>query len=329
MVFQIQRGLFSHDFVDHYALLGMPLYSDAKEIRKGYLKIARLLHPDSGALASAQDKQFAEQILSKLINPAWECLSQEKSKTEYDLLLKLKGQAYVKDSQVTENLSPVAQSLLDKPDVELEYQALIQALKAKQFENLSQCEEVSAQLSELNLVYLLKNEGRSTASGHFQRPAPPTEPTRPNPTPASATANQPSSPSQSNRPPSVNPGAARQSLAEPYFNRAELAFKRQNYPQAVLELRDALKLEPENGRFHSLLGMVYLEQKQGTMARIHFDKALSLNASDSVALDGKQKLQKMTTQGTSSGSATKSKGAAGAKDGKSSGLFGGLFGKKK
>ncbi len=312
MVFQIQRGLFSSEFVDHYALLGMPVNSEAKEIRKGYLKIARLLHPDSGALASAQDKQFAEQVLSKLINPAWECLAQEKAKTEYDLLLKLKGRLAAGDPKSTAGLSSVAQSLLAKNDVELEYRALVQALTATQFTSLSNCEEITAQLSELNLVYLIKSEARSTSSGVYPRAMPSSTEE-----PAAETA-----------PPSTNPYAARQSLAEPYFNRAELAFKRQNYPQAVLELRDALKLEPDNNRFHSLLGMVYLEQKQGTMARIHFDKALSLNASDPIALQGKQTLQKMAAKATSGGNA-KTKGAAGDKDSKSSGLFGGLFGKKK
>lgn len=313
MVFQIQRGLFSSEFVDHYALLGMPINSEPKDIRKGYLKIARLLHPDSGALTSPQDKQFAEQMLSKLINPAWECLAQEKAKTEYDLLLKLKGRLAAGDPKSMEGLGSVAQSLLAKNDVELEYRALVQALTATQFTTLSNCEEITAQLSELNLIYLIKSEARSTSSGVYSRPTP----TPPAEKTVEATAQ-----------PSTNPYAARQSLAEPYFNRAEMAFKRQNYPQAVLELRDALKLEPDNNRFHSLLGKVYLEQKQGTMARIHFDKALSLNASDPVALEGKQTLQKMTAKATSGGTA-KTKGAAGDKDSKSPGLFGGLFGKKK
>jgi curved DNA-binding protein CbpA len=311
MVFQIQRGLFSSEFVDHYALLGMPITSDSKDIRKGYLKIARLLHPDSAALSSPQDKQFAEQVLSKLINPAWECLAQEKGRIEYDLLLKLKGRVAAADPKSTEGLSSVAQSLLAKNDVELEYRALVQALTATQFTKLSNCEEITAQLSELNLIYLIKSEARSTSSGVYKRPA--------------VAAEESAGPTAQ---PSTNPYAARQSLADPYFNRAELAFKRQNYPQAVLELRDALKLEPDNNRFHSLLGMVYLEQKQGTMARIHFDKALSLNALDPVALAGKQTLQKMTAQ-TASGGNAKTKGAAGAKDGKAPGLFGGLFGKKK
>ncbi len=312
MVFQIQRGLFSSEFVDYYALLGMPLFSDGKDVRKSYLKIARRLHPDSVILAP-RDKQFAEQLLSKLINPAWECLVQEKSKIEYDLLLRLKAKEAAGNPNSTEGLSSIAQALLDSLEVESEYRALVQSLTAKQFEHLSQSEELTAQISELNLVYLIKTEGNWTSGGSIAmkftgKPSP-------------------AEPEISTAPPSTNPSAVRQSLADPYFNRAEIAFKRQNYPQAVLELRDALKLEPNNGRSHSLLGMVYLEQKQGTMARIHFDKALSLNASDAMALEGKQMLQKMTSKSSTVATA---KGSTNAKDGgKSPGMFGGLFGKKK
>jgi curved DNA-binding protein CbpA len=312
MVFQIQRGLFSSEFVDYYALLGMPLFADGKDVRKSYLKIARRLHPDSAILASS-DKQFAEQLLSKLINPAWECLVQEKSKIEYDLLLRLKAKEAAGNPNSTEGLSSIAQSLLDSIDVESKYRTLVQSLTAKQFEHLPQSEELTAQISELNLVYLIKTEGNWTSGGGISmkftgKPSP-------------------AEPEISTAQPSTKPSVARQPLADPYFNRAEIAFKRQNYPQAVLELRDALKLEPNNGRSHSLLGMVYLEQKQATMARIHFDKALSLNASDAMALEGKQMLQKMTSKPSTVATA---KGSTNAKDGgKSPGMFGGLFGKKK
>ncbi len=313
MVFQIQRGLFSDEFADHYALLGMPLFSESKDVRKSYLKIARLLHPDSGALA-ASDKQFAEQLLSKLINPAWECLVKEKSKVEYDLVLRLKAKESAGNPSALEGLSPIAQSLINKPNVELEYRALVKSLTAKQFEHLSQCEEITAQISELNLVYLAKTEGASASSGGAPMKS------------ASNNVSKPPEPSTTTAQSSKNSSLGRQSLADPYFNRAEIAFKRQNYPQAILELRDAIKIEPNDGRYHSLLGMVYLEQKQGTMARIHFDKALNLDASDSLALEGKRLLQKMISKS----SATTPKGGTDAKDGgKLPGLFGRLFGKKK
>ena len=313
MVFQIQRGLFSTEFADHYALLGVPITADSKEVRKSYLKIARRLHPDSTAISGTNEKQLAEQLLSKFINPAWECLSQDKPRVEYSVIMKMKGQgAAAGDNTVVTTFGPYARSLFVAPDVDLKYRSAVQELSEKQYDVLNQAEELTAQLSELNLVYLMKTEGRtigasarSSGEALFTPDSPPSIP-------------------------STHPYAARKSLAEPYFSRAELAFKRQNYAQAILELRDALKLEPSNSRFHALLGMVYLEQKQGTMARIHFDKALGTNPDEPMALLGKQTLQKMTGQiPATAGGKANSKAATGSKDGKSGGLFGGLFGKKK
>ena len=313
MVFQIQRGLFSTEFADHYALLGVPITADSKEVRKSYLKIARRLHPDSTAISSADEKQLAEQLLSKFINPAWECLSQEKPRVEYAVVMKMKGQgAAAGDNTVVTTFGPYARSLFVAPDVDLKYRSAVQELSEKQYDVLNQAEELTAQLSELNLVYLMKTEGRTMATS------------------ARASGEASPVPDLPQSSPSTNPYAARKSLAEPYFSRAELAFKRQNYAQAILELRDALKLEPSNSRFHALLGMVYLEQKQGTMARIHFDKALGTNPDEPMALLGKQSLQKMSGQTpATAGAKANSKAAAGTKDGKSGGLFGGLFGKKK
>jgi curved DNA-binding protein CbpA len=325
MVFQIQRGLFSPEFADHYALLGVPITADAKEVRKSYLKIARRLHPDSGAIASPEEKQLAEQLLSKLINPAWECLSQEKPRVEYSVVMKMKGQgAAAGDNTIVTTFGPYARALFTAPDVDLKYRSVVQEIAEKQYEVLNQVEELTAQLSELNLVYLMRTDGRTTGSMGSMgstggRSAPPEKSTASSATSSAAPAT-----------PATNPYAARQSLAEPYYNRAELAFKRQNYAQAVLELRDGLKLEPTNSRFHALLGMVYLEQKQGTMARIHFDKALSTNPEEPMALLGKQRLQHASGQpSAAAGSKASPKAAKVSKDGKSGGLFGGLFGKKK
>ena len=313
MVFQIQRGLFSTEFADHYALLGVPITADAKEVRKSYLKIARRLHPDSTAISGTDEKQLAEQLLSKFINPAWECLSQEKPRVEYFVVMKMKGQgAAAGDNTVVTTFGPYARSLFVAPDVDLKYRSAVQELSEKQYDVLNQAEELTAQLSELNLVYLMKTEGRTIGTSARS---------------SGDTTSTPSASPQSN--PATNPYAARKSLAEPYFNRAELAHRRQNYAQAILELRDALKLEPSNSRFHALLGMVYLEQKQGTMARIHFDKALGSNPDEPMALLGKQTLLKMSGQTPAAGAKANTKAAAGAKDGKSGGLFGGLFGKKK
>jgi cytochrome c-type biogenesis protein CcmH/NrfG len=105
-----------------------------------------------------------------------------------------------------------------------------------------------------------------------------------------------------------------------------------NFAAAVLELREALKLDPNNSRCHSLLGASFLKQNQATMAKVHLNKALQLNPNDELALKGKKHLdalqntnggQKPTPQptpGTQSDQSGKSRGG---------GLFGGLFGGKK
>ena len=318
MVFQIQRGLFSTEFTDNYALLGVPVTADPKEVRKSYLKIARRLHPDSNAKAGEDEKQLASQLLSKFVNPAWECISQEKSRIEYGVLMKMKGKgAAAGDETVVNTFGPYARQLLVTPDVDLKYRSLVQELANKQYEVLNQVEELTAQLSELNLVYLMKTEGRTVGG--------------PAGSPEAATVKTGSATPTPQPQASTNPYAARQSLAEPYYNRAEIAFRRQNYAQAVLELRDALKLEPTNSRFHALMGMVYLEQKQGTMARIHFDKALGTNPQEPMAVEGKARLQAMAGAQASTDKAGKAtpKATSTSKDPKAGGLFGGLFGKKK
>ncbi|OUC12941.1 MAG: hypothetical protein B0A82_19495 [Alkalinema sp. CACIAM 70d] len=337
MVFQIQRGLFLADFADHYAILGLPVNSDPKEIRKSYLKIARRLHPDSAGAASETDKQLAEQLLSKLVNPAWEQLSQDKNRTEYILLLKLKGKAAARQAIDPTSLGAMAQELMTASNLDQAYRTAVQALAGRQYEQMDQAIDLTGQLSEVNLVYLMRSEGEGVKISSPQSTAGSSS------TASSTTTTDPASAPRTSGDRTKTPFAhiPRQSLAEPYYNRAEVAFKKQNYAQAVLELRDALKIEPKNSRFHSLMGMVYLEQKQATMARISFDKALEFNPEEEMALVGKQRLQQMTAKTTpTNGAAGKSTAdkptpgksggkADGKSDGKSGGLFGGLFGKKK
>jgi Flp pilus assembly protein TadD len=62
--------------------------------------------------------------------------------------------------------------------------------------------------------------------------------------------------------------------------------------QAKVELQDALKLEPQNSRCHSLMAMVYLRDNQLKMAKIHFDHALKLDPKEKIALEWKPKVDK-------------------------------------
>ena len=88
MSYKIDSGLFLFDFTDHHAVLGVPVDADFKEIRKRYLQIARRLHPDTCQAASVVDKQLANSLLSKLVNPAYEKFSIERNRAEYVVLLR-------------------------------------------------------------------------------------------------------------------------------------------------------------------------------------------------------------------------------------------------
>lgn len=68
------------------------------------------------------------------------------------------------------------------------------------------------------------------------------------------------------------------------------------FAKAEIELRDAIKIEPNNSRCHSLLGMVYLKQSppKATMAKVHITQALKFDPKDKMALEGKEILDRLT-----------------------------------
>ncbi|KAM3094972.1 DnaJ domain-containing protein [Phormidesmis sp. 146-35] len=310
MSFQIQRGLFMLDFADHHSVLGVSIEADVKEIRKSYLKIARRLHPDSGLAVSDSDRLLADQLLSKMVNPAWEKLSQEKNRVDHVLILKLKGQSAQRNPSI-EVMGSLAKQLMTASNPDYFYRTALQDLAGRQYEQFDQAIELTAQISELNLVYVMRRE----ANGELVEPKPQLFTTATHtPAPAAEVVVTPAAPKE-------------ESIAEQYYRRAEGFMAKGNYAKATLELRDALKIEPNNSRCHSLMGMVYLRQNQGTMAKIHFNKALSANPQDPVALEGKQWLEQKASGTTSQPSTKPASKPTNAKP--NGGLFGGLFGGKK
>lgn len=315
MSFKIDRGLFKYDFIDHHAVLCIPVDADVKDIRKRYIKIARSLHPDSSVTASAAEKQLANELLSKLVNPAYEKLSGEAARAEYILILSQMGRRLVQESASVELNTDLAKQLAGAPNIDHFYKSAIAKIAQTQYDSLQQVLQVIAQVSELNLVYLMRSAGKLSAA------PPPTQPKINSDT---------SKPNTASTPPAPAP-AKEDSVVEQYVRRAQTLIDKNQFAQAKVELQDALKLEPKNSHCHSLIALVYLKQNQLKMAKIHFDNALKLDPNDQIALQWKPKIDKALGQQPSNPKVTTPTDNGGKQPDKSGsgGLFGGLFGGKK
>jgi curved DNA-binding protein CbpA len=326
MSLQLKRGLSEFGYSDHYAVLGVAVDSSASEIRKRYMKLARMLHPDS---YDGTNKDQASQILSKLINPAYQILSQEKERNDYSLLLRLVGQRANLEFDTVKISGSSAKALLSSDDYESFYQNAIQDLALVQYSQLDKSVECIEQISELNLAYLLRREGTQSGKRKYPEPSPsiPAEPISPE---ASVIA------AQTREPVAATPPTTSEGYVKQYLRRAEELIAKKLYPAATQELRDALRLDPQNVRCHALMGTVYLKQKQPKMAKGHLTQALKLDPNNAEARQGMTEVQKQEAQALKAAQAEAKTGQSGAKTAKSGAKppegrrgFLGLFGGKK
>jgi curved DNA-binding protein CbpA len=337
MSFQVNKGLFMlDDFMDCHAILGVSVDAKPNEIRKRYLKISRRLHPDTFPTGDP-GQAFATQLFAKLVSPAYSTLSQKREFKEYMLLIQLKGKQAIQQKVQINQLGELAQQLAAADNAAEHYHQMLQTLTTQQYGDLSQSPPTLevlqqsptkiGQLSELNLVYLMRRESQGqkpTAS----RPVAAT-PTSAAPTPAAS--------APTNNGAGDTGSVKRSSAIDNYLRRAEEYMAKTNYAQAILELRDAIRFAPNDSRCHSLMGMVYLKQKQVTMAKVSIKRALELNPKDPIALKAKQQLQKLGQtldsgshkSAASSTSSRPKKGTSGNTKEQGGGFLGGIFGGKR
>lgn len=295
MSFSIQQGLFQFDLIDHHAILGVSLDANAQQIRQRYLKIAYRLHPDTCKAKNEAEKRKASQILSKWVNPAYEQLSKEKSRLEYLLVLSQMGKKLALEPRKITLESEPAQKLSQAGvNIDLVYQKLLKSLISTQYTALDQVIASIAQISELNLVYLMLKQGQDN-QGKTK--------------PAIKEIRE-----------SKTKKVEKEANASPltaYIRRAQDCLDNNDFTRAIAELRDALKREPNHSTCHGLLGLAYLKQNQLTMAKVHINKAWQSNPKDPVALKAKQELDKLIPSDNQS------------KTSGNGGILGGLFGGKK
>ncbi|MBW4576054.1 MAG: protein kinase [Aphanothece sp. CMT-3BRIN-NPC111] len=271
VILDTKKGFFKFNFMDLHAILGVPVDADINTIRKRYKSIALLLHPDTCSYKNPVEKEHACQLLSKIVTPAYIQLSKEREHQEYlKLLAEMVNKLTLAKSQVKID-SEDYQNL----DLENVYKSRLQTLSDEQYESLDHVIDAIGMMSELNMVYLLQKE----KSIHTNQESSSTHTTDDD-------FSLDLTPSQLNYVTHV-------SVVEPYIRRATAYIVHNSFLKAIVELRDALALEPTNSSCHSLLGIAYLKQNMIAMARVHINKALQLNPEDEKALQGKNMLNKL------------------------------------
>ncbi|MBD0340747.1 MAG: DnaJ domain-containing protein, partial [Microcoleus sp. Co-bin12] len=265
MSFEMTKGLFKYDFTDQHAILGVPLDAEFNDIRKRYMKIARRLHSDTCSFESQADKDWANQFLSKVVNPAYNKFSKESDRKEYNLLLAAIAKRVAKEQAKMQIESAAAKQLATAQNWEEAYKTAVSKLALKQYESVKETQEAIDQISELNMVYLLRKErmggGVGVAAGSPPKAATPTSTAK---TAAAATPATPAKTAAAATPatatPAPPPPRLEDSPAEPYCRRAQGFMDSKNYAKAILELKEAVKLDPKHSQAHALLAMCYLQQ---------------------------------------------------------------------
>jgi len=314
MSFEMTKGLFKYDFTDQHAILGVPLDAEYNDIRKRYMKIARRLHSDTCSFESQADKDWANQFLSKVVNPAYNKFSKESERKEYSLLLGTVAKRVVKEQAKMQIESEAAKQLATAKDWEEAYKTAVSKLALKQYESVKETQEAINQISELNMVYLLRKERLSVgvAAGSPPKAASPTSTAKT----AAATPTTPATPATpATATPAPPPPKVQVSPAEAYCRRAQGFMDSKSYAKAILELKEGVKRDPKHSEVHALLAMCYLQQDQATMAKLEMKKALDSNPEEPTALEVKKKLEQASA---------KSK-----KGDEKPGFFASLFGGKK
>jgi tetratricopeptide (TPR) repeat protein len=315
---------FSHAWLelldDPYAVLGLPLNADEKSVLKQYRLLAKQLHPDRYGQADPKQQEFVGQLVARLLNPAHGKIKQARDRAEILAVLRLQAQQLSRSGDFRPT-SEVALMLMQQPlaGAEIFYASQVAQLAEQQYESFNQFGNITHQLHELNLVYLIRKLGSvaqpqtvNDLAAKAPRAAAPT--TTPSTTSVVAPTVAPAVPK-------ISPEEADRTIQEGYarrhYERAEQYIEKGAYDRAAQEMKDALRLVADKSEYHALLSYAYLLQDLPGMAVVYCRQALKLNPKDIRAV----KLAKKLNIVTSAGTAAKPVAATPAKRG----LLGGLF----
>ncbi len=295
---RFDRGIsqFNHDY---YAALGLPIITSSVYIRPVYLSIVRILHPDVYGL-SPKDKQIATQYLARLVNPAYNILMKEQERQAYQAIFKLLAKRLVQKSRNIEIYSQVACELMISPNDGL-YERSVSAIAKVQYQSLDKILDYTAQISELNLVYILYKEGYQYGAPNMppvlvpmaQNKLLPTNTTFSSGYNYSPATNQTSNPNLNNNKAVLSSNDIKNINSR--LKICEIYLSHQDWKTALKELREILLIDKENSKCLAMLGIVYKNINQPQMAKVSFMRSLQINPQEPLALQHFRGLGTMDT----------------------------------
>jgi len=235
--------------------------TDAAQIRKKFLQLAKVLHPDVFG-RNAEEKEIATKYFSKMVSPAYQLLNSDRERGEYLATLRMFAQDKKQKQEVPTLESEIAQKLYRIPH-EITYKQYVEEIAPKQYESLDSILAYTSTLSELNLVYLFTQSSLSFSTG------------------SSAAINNPATNPSTESAPVAKPA---QSPALRNLNMAELFISKKQWTDALKELLGAEKLDPNNAKIYALKGLVQMNQNAAAIAKASFQKALKLDPKEPTAL---------------------------------------------
>lgn len=260
---------------DPFALLGISVSAEEKQLAKRYRQIAKQLHPDILATVDPGqgiERAIAAQIIARIVNPSYQKLKQEKSRQQTLALIRLRVRQLARSEKLVPTFASGQQLLKTAAsEVDIFYEQTISQLAYSQFQSPGHLREHSLEISQLNLVFLYRKMENSVI--HTKRSG------------LVVAAIAPTSVS----PPSAAANAHTEVLpvtvdyVQKHIDRAQTYLVQQNYDLARQELREALKITPQSPELHSMMGQAYYKLNLLGMAKTHFRQALKLKPTHKVA----------------------------------------------
>jgi curved DNA-binding protein CbpA len=249
---------------DHYAVLGVPIDADLDEIRKNYRSKTKLLHPDR-FFHDPSKRKSAEFLLSRVVNPAFETLSNADRRRDYDLLLRLASikfrdnQTPLPDAPEVSRLSPAR----NMEELKILYRKEVEQLTKEQYADLND-NHLTNVLSIVNLGFLIL----SIPLEKFSSPK----------VMSSEANNVPASPGTAGE-----TAKDASNWSQRHFERGQELVEKRQFKEAIRSFKEAIRLAPAESSYYSHLGLAYLSQGFPGMAKAEFQRALQLNPKDEIA----------------------------------------------